>query len=592
MAPGKIKILPEQVANLIAAGEVVERPAAVVKELVENSLDAGAKAIEVEIRAAGLKYIRVTDDGMGMIPEDAQLAFARHATSKVLEAEDLESIATLGFRGEALPSLAAVSRLELTTKTMEATAGFRLLLEAGKVKLARATGCAAGTTIIVEDLFFNTPARRKFMKTPATEQMRAVQEVEWAALAHPGVRFRLLADKRELFNCPPAAALPDRLAALYGRSLPKDLMPLEQEAGGVRLYGLIAGPGENRHSRQHTRFFINRRPVEHRGLIHAVLQAYRHLIPAGRFPVCYLFLEMPLHLVDVNVHPAKKEVRLRDEHGIHHLVQTAVTAALQGSDLAGGKERLFRQLAGNDAALPSFRLHPSAAWSANRVQESMAQYLTRQEKRVEPRIPDVNTQAGDEFISPAPERIIGQVGRAYIAAQDEEGFFLVDQHAAHERILYESFLNRPSPIPRQQLLLPITFELTPAQSTWLKSNLGCFGDLGLEISSLGGNTFALQTQPESVARVDFAALILEIIEWGIEQGARMDQKILRERTVKSMACRAAVKAGERLQPETMLALVNQIGALAGLPTCPHGRPFLFRLSWKELDKIFKRDYAG
>jgi DNA mismatch repair protein MutL len=593
MPNARIKILSDQVANLIAAGEVVERPASVIKELIENSLDANATRVEVEIKNAGFKSMRVTDNGQGMPTDDAQLAFSRHATSKIRKAADLETIDTLGFRGEALPSIAAVSHVELLTRPEKQSVGFRIKLSAGKIKSKGETGCAAGTTIIIEDLFFNTPARRKFMKTHSTEQSHIVQVVELAAISHKRVGFKLIVDRRELFNCPPTKNLSDRLITLYGKALPQNMLPVEREAGGIWIRGRIANPSDHRNTRQGMRFFINQRPVEHRGISHAVIQAYRNLVPAGRFPICYLFFTMPNHLLDVNVHPAKREVRLRDEAGIHHLVHTTIQTALQQGDLTGTKPSGF-MASPEIPAKPAKSNYSSQSlpmgWSGNRVKESVASYIYKRSTD-HTEIEGQKTPSVEEIIEEADVRVVGQVGRTYIAAQDEKGFFLVDQHAAHERMLYESFLKWPQDLPRQNLLLPLTFELKPSQTSLLNEAMELFTELGLEISPMGGATYTIQTQPDPFIKGDLIGIVLEVLEWMTESGKKPDKNRFRERTLQSMACKAAVKAGDRMQQESMVELIKQIQAYSGLPTCPHGRPFIFRLSWDELDKIFKRDYA-
>jgi len=589
----KIRVLPESLANLIAAGEVVERPASVVKELLENSLDAGSREIRVEIHEAGFRSIRIADDGSGMLPEDARLAFQRHATSKITVPEDLDKILTLGFRGEALPSIAAVSRLELLTRPADQAAGTRIMIEGGILQSQAEAGCAAGTAITVNDLFFNTPARRKFMKSPATEQAHVIQAVELAAIAHPEVRFTLTVDSRQVFQCPETPELPERLAAIYGKSLPKDLVAVEREAGGVWIRGLIAGPSSTRQTRQGMLFFINQRPVEHRGMTHAVMEAYRTLIPDNRFPNCFLFLTMPPDLVDVNVHPAKREVRLRDEHAVHQLVFSAVKAALAQAELA----RFSGLPAEPSAAAPQTG---GQAWSPGRVRESIAAYSLRAPSaegkfnfsyatsRSETMSPALEIQAGNESgQSDHAVQILGMVGRTYIAGQDTQGFFLIDQHAGHERLLYEKFREWPAQVPRQSLLLPLTFEATPGQAAWLTEALPMFNRLGFEIAAFGGNTFVLNTQPEFYEKTDLVRVVTEMTEWAMETG-RAPEAEFRDHLMKRLACHAAVKAHDRLQPEAQLKLVDQLLAFPGPAVCPHGRPFLFRISWNELDHIFKR----
>lgn len=588
----KIKVLSDIVANRIAAGEVVERPAAVVKELLENAIDAGARSIDIEIKKAGLAYIRVTDDGQGMLPPDARLAFERHATSKISSETDLERIDTLGFRGEALPSIASVARVELKTRPADQAAGYLIKIEGGQILAETDTGCAPGTTIVVQDLFFNTPARRKFLKSATTEQAHCVQAVEAAALAHLNIRFTLTVDQRETLNCPVAQSLSDRLSSLYGRALPKELVPVEREAGGIWIRGLIAGPGDHRHTRQGMRFFINQRPVEHRGMSHAVTMAFQNLVPAGRFPICYLFLEMPPHLVDVNVHPAKREVRLRDEHGIHTVVLDTVRDALKAADLSGGRAQdAIAKASGPEPAHAGHSQKPlSLSWSADRVKESISTYLSQDGDRTRPfeSVPKQSESGPEE--AGGELRIVGQVGRTYIAGQDQDGFFLVDQHAAHERILYENLVNKQGELPRQALLLPLTFELSPSQSGLLTDYIDFFKKIGLEISPFGGRSFTIQTQPEAHTQGDLIALVKEVLDW-IQENGKIDEEMLKKEAFQRIACKNAVKAGERLQPEAMLGLIQDARRLGTLPTCPHGRPFIFKLTWPDLDRIFKRDYS-
>ncbi len=590
----RIQVLSEKVANLIAAGEVVERPASVVKELLENSLDAGAGEIEVEAKNSGLSLLRVTDNGEGMGPEDARLALARHATSKLSAAEDLNHISTFGFRGEALPSIASVSRLELMTRPRDAAGGFFLKLEGGRVQEARETGCAPGTSITVRDLFFNTPARRKFLKSPATEQSHLIQAVESLALAFPGVRVLLTLDDREILNCPAAPSLRERVAAVYGRSLPQDLQAISWEGGGVWVKGLAAGPAAARPTRQGMQIYVNGRRVEHRGIAHALLEAYRSFLPPERYPVCFVFLTVPTPLVDVNVHPAKREVRFKDEHAIHDLVVSALRAAIGETDLSGA--RRLRAASGTETAASAqtnLNYPPAApAWSGARVREAVSSYLSNRSGAEATETPGPGPGAAAEAFeteaAPEGDRIIGQVGRTYIAGQDGEGFFLLDQHALHERLLYEEIRRSPASIPRQALLLPLTFELPPAQSVLLEELRGEYARLGLEIEPFGKNTFVIRTQPHFWRGGDLPALVRETLDLGGETGRPPAAEALKDRVHKLLACHAAVKAGDRLQPEILQALVQGLRSLAKPWTCPHGRPFIFRLSWRELDRLFKR----
>ncbi len=593
-----IKILPEQIANLIAAGEVVERPASVVKELVENALDAGARSIEVEANDAGFSYLRITDDGSGMSPEDARLAFQRHATSKLSVADDLNHILTFGFRGEALPSIASVARVELTTRPQAQAAGLLYRLEAGKVKTDQEIGCAAGSSLIVRDLFFNTPARRKFMKAPATERSHIVQAVEWIALANFGVRFKLILDGKEVLNCPATESLPERVLAVYGKQYPNPMVNVEQEACGVWVRGLLAAPEQSRPTRQGMLFFVNHRPVEHRGIAHAVLEAYRPFLAPGRFPYCLLFLDIPSEWVDVNVHPAKREVRLRDEHAVHGLVMQAVKAGL-GNMIAQGRAPVASETHTDSA--PGFRSFAGSpdnrndAGSGYAVREAVATYLKNPPLHYEPlplgfssRAQDRTLAAESEAITVGGKTILGQAGRTYLAGSDADGFFLIDQHAAHERILYERFRRADPAAERQALLLPITLELPAARAVLLQGTLGAFMAVGFEISVFGKNTFVIQTQPRDLSVGDLTVWVNEILDWMIENGKSPAPEEFREHALQSMACHAAIKAGDRLQPEVVQMILRGIEKLNPPLTCPHGRPFILRWPWTELDRLFKR----
>lgn len=597
-----IRILPDQIANLIAAGEVVERPAAVIKELVENALDAGARNIEVEARDAGFSYLRVTDDGSGMVPDDARLAFRRHATSKLSSAEDLNHIQTLGFRGEALPSIASVARVELTTRPVDQPAGFRCFLEAGVVLEEGEAGCAAGTTIVVKDLFFNTPARRKFMKSPATERSHLIQTVEWCALAHPNVRFRLLLDGKETLNCPATDVLSDRVLSVLGRQFPENSAVLEQEGGGVWVRGLAGSPAQTRPTRSGLLFFINQRPIEHRSLAHAVLEAYRPYLTSGRFPACLVFLTIPEEWVDVNVHPTKREVRLRDEHAVHDLVMRAVrtslgTLIIQGQEPTEANRPIPRE--GGQREYEANNATP--AWSGERVKESVATYFNATYPARAARLPLGFSQTPiGESESPAvgtaapaqtlgwPETLLGQAGRTYLAGSDDRGFFLIDQHAAHERILYERFRALGNRVERQNLLLPITLELTASRGALLQGQFEIFAALGFEISAFGKNTFVIRTQPPDWSGGDLTGWVAEMLDYLAQNGPKNGPDAFREHALHSMACHAAVKAGDRLQPEVARLIWEGIQTLEPPLTCPHGRPLILRWDWGELDRLFKR----
>ncbi len=602
-----IQVLPESLSNLIAAGEVVERPASVVKELVENAIDAGATQIEIEIQHAGQTLIKITDNGHGMNEEDARLAFIRHATSKVRQKEDLRHIMTMGFRGEALPSIAAVSKVTLSTCLQNSTLGVELSVHGGREVTAKAVGRASGTTIIVRDLFYNTPARKKFLKSAATEQGHITQLVEHMAIVHLALGFSYKVDHRVVLQCTPASDLRERLAAIYHKALPEPLYQVEQEAGGVWVKGLVAGPQVVRPTRQNIKLFVNQRPIEHRSLTHAVVQAYRTLIPEGKFPTAFLLITMPPELVDVNVHPAKREVKFQDESAMHQVVYRAVKNALQqlqtisaNPQPQGDKTGLTGSGQDEDYQRQSLNLN----WSGSRIKESVATYYRQAAPagRTPQYFPRENTMqqepgvrvppTGENKSSPSSGlRILGQVGSMFIAGEDEEGFFLVDQHAAHERLIYEALKKKgPEGTARQPLLLPITFESTPSDQPRLMALLEYFAHLGVEISPLGGTTFTIQSQPALLENPDLKGLIQDVLDYSAAFSTLPEQAALEDKILISMACHSAIKAGERLPLETMTNLILDMKTMPHLPTCPHGRPTMFRLTWGDLEKLFKRDY--
>lgn len=594
----KIHVLPESLSNLIAAGEVVERPASIVKELIENSIDAHASQIDIEIKDAGCTSIRIGDNGQGMIPEDAKLAFFRHATSKLSTPDDLNHISTMGFRGEALASIAAVSKVELKTCLPKSVSGYELKLEAGRVVSEKEIGCASGTTIIVKDLFFNTPARKKFLKSTTTEQAHITQLIELFAISNSGIAFNYKVDGRLLIQCPITDKLEERLAALYQKALPPELIPVEREGGGVWITGLIGGPGSVKPNRQSIRLFMNGRIIEHRALTHAVVQAYKTLIPEGKFPVAYLFMQLSPDLVDVNVHPSKREVKFQDEQAMYQLMLKAVKEALDQADLTTQESNRYLQSANINQPQQQttnyrkqafeFNVNEPKKWSPQRVKESVANYYQSQSSKSGSFNQSV---AKTDVESAVSSRIIGQMGKMFIVGEDEEGFFIVDQHAAHERILYEQLKqDQHKKNDRQPLLLPLTFEVTPSQQPILEKLLPFFDEMGLEISPMGGTTFTIQTQPTSIETRDLIGVVMEVLSEATESGTLPDLNQLNDQLLISLACHSAIKSGDRLQPETMEQLISQLKQIKHLPTCPHGRPTMFRLSWNELQKYFKRDY--
>lgn len=562
----RIRILDSRVADRIAAGEVVERPASVVKELIENSLDAGARAITVEIEASGSGLIRISDDGMGMDPEDAVLAVRRFATSKIGEAQDLERITTYGFRGEALPSIAAVSRLALTTRPPGAEAGTRIESEGGRPLRSSPAGTAPGTVVTVESLFFNTPARRKFLKSPAREFALIVETVQRLALAAPAVTFRLRHAQRETISYA-AADSAERLAQILGRDLAGAMVPLRGEARGVTVSGWTVRPDRARPGRPTEYLFVNRRPIQSRLLSRAVHQGYAELLPVGLAPVVVLMLDVDAGEVDVNIHPRKQEVRFSDEHRVFGAVQRAVREAL----LAPGSIRHVPEL--STAVLPDPLIAAVAEQAplyagAGSVSSSLA-------------------PAAAEGTGRLPTlRPLGQILRTYLLAEVPDGLVLIDQHAAHERILYERLLGDAAKSgAAQTLTAPVPVDLSAEERGVLDEFLPASERLGFALEPFGGSTLlvravpaALRTQPpERLLRRALAALL---------EPRNGDDALAR--LAIATACHTAVRAGDPLTFEEMAALLSDLAGTEDPFTCFHGRPTMVWVSRATLERWFLR----
>lgn len=579
-----IHLLTEPVANLIAAGEVVERPAAVIKELIENALDAGARSVEIHCHQAGFKELRVIDDGWGIPPEEAALALERHATSKITTAEDLQHIHTFGFRGEALASIAAVSRLELLTRTQHHEYGFSVVSEGAKKIQSRQAGCAPGTSVTVKELFFNTPARRRFMKSAATEQSHVITAVELAALANLEVGFKLIFDEREILFCPANQSLEERLKQVYIKTAPQRLLEVDFEAGGVEVKGMIGSVSDHQGTRHHMRWFVNHRPVEHRGISHAVMQIFQPLLPRNRYPFAYLFFKLPVDLVDVNVHPTKREVRFRDEAALHRITADAIKKPLAASNPSAWIP-VSIQVGPHSGKPPGYseREFPGApVWSENRIQEAVADYYIQKNSHQD-RQQHLYQPANEEQVS-----FLGLVGKSYIAGQDAYGFFLIDFHAAHERLIYEELKDRSKKISKQMLLIPVEFDLQPDRYDLLFEIKELLDENGIEISPFGKNAVLVNSQPDFF-HGDIKSLLLELVDSIIDKPLSI--KDIKEKTYSTLACKSAIKTGDRINESMMISLIKKVNTLEVIPTCPHGRPFIFRLRWDELDKIFKRDYS-
>ena len=587
---GKIHILSEIVANKIAAGEVVERPASIVKELVENSLDAGADQIAIEIKHGGKSLIRVADNGSGMTVEDAQLALQRHATSKIEKAEDLDHIASFGFRGEALPSIAAVSRFTLQTRTAEAATGAELVVEGGSLVKAKECPVAPGTVIEVRDLFFNTPARRKFLKQDTTELGHILDVVTCLALANLRVRFVLNSGGKDVLDLVPTQELSVRAAAVLGEDWAKQTLPVQSEIPHAKLSGLIGKPSLASGNRARQFLFINHRWVKAYGLSYGLQAGYHGLLMQHQFPAAILFLELNPRYVDVNVHPTKQQVRLSHESVIKTLIEKTVAEAL--------KE--------NGDLVPSFREkdeRPSAFYQGVRFQEPSFGFEDRMASHNEPLkvaeavVADVVTRNVDAF-GPLEigkglriTRVLGQVHRTYILAETEEGYVVVDQHAAHARVMFESLMkNFESERPVSQgLLMEEVLELHPRQVETLKKKLPFLAKLGFEIELFGERAFVVRGLPAILKDENPVTILNQFVDE--EEAGKMQTglKGAQEDVAAMIACkRKSVKASDPLTLPAMQGLLEQLACCKNPFNCPHGRPSIIKYSLLDLEKQFKR----
>ncbi len=572
-----IRILAEEVASQIAAGEVVERPASVVKELMENSLDAGAHRIEFRVVNAGKDLIEVNDDGCGIPAEELTLAVARHATSKLNSAEDLFRIATLGFRGEALASIGSVSRLTLISREKSADMGRKIVVEGGKLIVNEAAGLPFGTLVRVENLFFNVPARLKFLKSDLTERNQITQLVSRYALAYPQVRFRLVVDEREVLLSHGKNNRREVLAQIYGNDLAKQMLEVEFEDEDMRIRGFISPVGISRSNRREITFFINGRWVQDTGLITALIQAYHTLLMVGRYPIASLFVEMSPEMVDVNVHPAKAEVRFRDADRVFRVVQRAVKRALLAYSPAPQLSSPTWQSRTSEAVV-------DPAWEMARQAD-----LTRNEDEFELAGKGIDQAPVQLQVDSLPLlRVIGQVGAAYLVAEGPDGLYLIDQHAAHERVLFEKFMRHAGKeIPSQALLHPQTFELPPQAAALLRSQLDVLDRWGFEIEPFGGNTFRVRRVPSLLSGMDPLAAVHSLVE-NFEEDETPLQADIEARVIARVCKRAAVKAGQILSTDEQNALVRDLERCQFPRTCPHGRPTMIHLSVDLLERQFGR----
>ncbi len=643
----RIHILPETVANRIAAGEVVERPASVVKELLENALDAGAASVSIEIESGGKRMIRVIDDGCGMAPDDALLAFERHATSKLRSSDDLLSISTLGFRGEALPSITAVSRLLLETCSAEGGQGTRIEYAGGKLVGVKPAGVPAGTSVSVADLFYCVPARRKFLKSETTELGHIASLVTHYALANPDKRFALKTPTQEIVNVPPVATMAERVYQLFGRQVLAEMIEIpgssapiraaitetELDASGrkaeITVRGFISRPEVQRANRNGIYVFVNRRLVRDRLLLHAIHEAYRNILPADLFPVALLFLDLSCEEVDVNVHPAKIEVRFRHSQFVHDFTRDTIrlalgrarpvpsfTAAARPAPAEGATAAAAASAAGPMAApravipapasdsgafpepfglttppiVPDSQRFPFEAGVAIPLEGQPEKPAERSCQEGAVQASAVAGEASASAASLADLKPLGQVSASFIVAVNAEGLWIVDQHVAHERVLFEQHLSarREGPLTGQRLLVPIVVELAPRQRVVLDQIAEELTANGFDVTPMGAQSVAIQATPAGISSADAESLLAEILE-GIErerQAVSIDS--LQAKIAATTACHAAIKVNMPLDQTKMEWLLGELSKTDAPMTCPHGRPVVLRYSLREIERAFKR----
>ena len=633
----KIIQLDRHVADLIAAGEVVERPASAVKELVENSIDAGAKNITIELQNGGMTFLRITDDGCGMDPVDARTAFLRHATSKIRKKEDLACIGTLGFRGEALAAISSVSKIDLLTRAQGAETGVRLHLEAGQVLSEEPAGCPCGTTILVRELFYNTPARMKFMKSDAAESSAVFAAIQQQALAHPEISFRFLKDGQEQLHTDGQGDRMAAIYAIYGRELANNMLPVDGSWEKLRVRGFVTKPTATRGNRAWQSFFVNNRYIKSRLLSAAVEEAYRNQIMVGRFPACVLEIDMPVQAVDVNVHPAKTEVKFLSEREVFDAVHYAVLSTL--SRAAGRPEwkapektqepaprpqaqpkavqppkpgfyqtmqasEYRRQAAQQPAVKPAQPVLASPVQLPHSEPAPVQQtfVLPKQEAksevkpepkievRPEPKPEPVKTPEPQQQTLPVPEepfRIIGEALHTYIIVEQGEAVLFLDKHAAHERIRFEALKKEDHPIMAQLLLAPVSAELSREEAAAVLENKALLERCGFETEDFGGGDVLIRQIPSDVDVEDAKALLQELAG-DLLAGKTLDPDSLRDNLLHTIACKSAIKAGWLTSDEELRRLVQEVLSRDDIKYCPHGRPVCVTLTKRQLEKQFKR----
>ncbi len=613
-----INVLPKEIAELIAAGEVVERPASVVKETVENSIDAGSRHITVEISRGGITFIRITDDGCGIPSEDVKKAFMRHATSKIKSADDLDRIVTLGFRGEALAAAAAVSRIEIFTKTADESAGTHYKIEGGRELLFEEAGCPEGTTLVIRDIFYNTPARMKFLKKDATEGTAVASVVERAALSHPEIAFKLIRDGKQVFSTSGDGKLMSAIYSVLGREFSQSLIPVDSEIEGISVSGYTCKPVFCKASRSGQFVFLNGRLIRSNTVMAAVEQAYKNSSMVGKFPAFVLSIKAPYETVDVNYHPAKIEVRFSDERRIFSAVHYAVKNAISALDTrpeitpAPPKAEFFVNMSAEEYRQSAVKLPPEKPALKNdieplRFKEDTRPLFAREEnikpllKRIDqeqpilvdikpkeetkPQTDDRQENAWKEYSPEREIRLIGEAFKTYIAVERDNSIYIIDKHAAHERIIFNR-LKQNHTVHPQPLLVPVTVKLTPEEYDIALSSEKLLLEAGIELEDFGEGCVVVRSVPSVLGREDVESVLSEAVR-SIEGHSRADFDLLDD-IFHTVACKAAIKAGYNTTAEEQLSLAIEVLEDDSVMYCPHGRPVAFRIKKSELEKYFGR----
>ena len=591
----RIIILSEETTNKIAAGEVVERPASIVKELVENSIDAGAGNIRVELEKGGCQSIKVVDDGSGIEKEDVALVFERHATSKIYKFEDIYNVASFGFRGEAMPSIASIAQVELLTRREGDLEGTKAVIEAGKIKEISPAGSPLGTQIFVNKIFANIPARKKFLKTESTEQSLCLDVITRLALAHPEVRFKVLVNGREVFAVPEASEVAERIAIVMGMDFSAHCISVQEQRENVSLTGFISHPEFTRSNSKNIFLFVNKRFIRDNSITHAVLSAYRQVIPPRRYPAAVLFIDLPASDVDVNVHPAKMEVRFKDSRGIYELVSQTIAQGLAGAGNVKGSfvYRLEPREKPISAGIPrrpeKIQEKSAGLFSRQNLQKAIDNDLLVRlvtEKKATTESSDV---AVKEPITFTDFRYLGQFFNTYLVFASDEGLLLIDQHAAHERIMLERLKKAEGQkIVSQQLLMPEVVSLNPAQVALFSSYIDFLCQIGLEIEIFGRDAVVVKALPVILSSIEPRELVYDIADQLSDQNRASSLQEKKEKIFAALACKAAIKANSSLSSEEVDALCRDLTATPFNLTCPHGRPVSIKFSLSEIERMFKR----